>query len=273
MRSPRMLVYNVGMCADEGCGRRASLGRALRKGLREAYDRLGFVIAASFAAFAGTAGVAALGVRIIDATQPGMYIGAALLLPAAFFYFLCMVGTVYFADKAVYHERPSPADTWAGVKALLAPAAEIFAIDVLVTGILLGDAVFFLSLKSSGLGLIMAVVCVYGAGLWTAAGVYHLPLLPAQLRMESGPRPTVIIKKAFLLALGSPGFTLGLFVAIIAFAVLCAIPAGLGMATLFPGAAAFLLTHGLRELFVRYGIVEEEPETAEDPGWPKSESD
>lgn len=268
-RRPAASVYNVAVAATNQRHRPARLGRALAKGLRETYDRLGFVIAASLTAFAGTAALAALAVRIIDAVRPGIYLGAALLMPAVFFYWLCAAGTFCIAHNAVYHQRHSTSDTLSGIRKALVPAAKLFAVDTAVMAVLLGDAAFFLSLGPGGLGLIMAVVCIYAAGLWASAAMYHLPLLPAQITMESGPKPVVIIRKSFLLAFGNPGFTLGLFVAIIALAVLCAIPAGLGIAALFPGAAAFLLTHGLRELFVRYGIVEEEPEVVEDTGWPR----
>ncbi len=269
-RPRRAVVYNVGMHTTQTDEHRAAIGRALKKGIRDAYDHLGLVILASLATLAGTAALTALGLRLMREARPGTFLGAALLTPAALYCYLCHAGAVYLAHRAIYHNQLSPEGTWKEMRTLLLAAAQLFVVDLAAMGVLLGDSIFFLSLKPGPAGAVPAVACIYAAGIWAAAAVYHLPLLVAQLRMESGPRPLVVIKKSFLLALGCPGFTLGLFVAIISLAVLCAIPAGLGMATLFPGAAAFLLTHGLRELFVRYGIVEEEPDVVEDRGWPGS---
>jgi hypothetical protein len=248
--------------------RPARLGWALKRGFRAAYDHLGYVVLVSFVSVLGTVALLGLGWRAAVELRPGM-LGAVFFLPAMLFGWLCAVGVFHYADKAVYHEHPTLADTWRGVGRLIVPALGLFVVDLVVMAVLLGDAAFFASMKSKAVGTVVAVVCLYLAAAWLMAALYHLPLLSAQLRMESGPRPFVIIRKSFLLALGSPGFTVGLAFAIIALAVLCALPAGLGTAMLFAGTAAFLLTHALRELFVRYGVIEEELEVVEDKGWPK----
>ena len=253
---------------DGAIVRPASLGRALRKGFRAAYDHLGYVVLVSFVSLAGAAALLSPGWKAAVVLRPGMS-GVAFLIPGVFFYYLCAVGAVYFADKSIYDEHPSLADTWRGIGRLFLPALWLFVIDSIAMAILLGDAMFFLSLKSKAIGAAVGIGCLYLAVVWLMTAVYHLPLLPAQLRLESGPKPFVIVRKSFLLTVGSPGFTLGLFLAIIALAVLCALPAGLGTAMLFLGAAAFFLTHGLRELFVKYGVVEKEPDVVEDNGWPK----
>lgn len=250
------------------CQRPASLVRALKKGFRAAYDHLGYVVLVSFVSLLGTVALTSLAWKAAAEIRLGA-LGTLLFLPAAFFYYLCAVGVFYFAERAVCHESPSVADTWTGVRTLFWPSLWLFAINLVVGVVLIGDAVFFLSIKSRAIGIVVAVVCLYLAAAWLMSAMYHLPLLSAQIRMESGPRPLVIIRKSFLLALGSPGFTLGLAFAIIALAVLCVLPAGLGMAMFFLGTSAFLLTHGLRELFVRYGVVEDEPEVVQDTGWPK----
>lgn len=264
------ILYNVAMTEEPVIVRPARLGRALKKGFRAAYDHLGYVVLVSLVSVLGTAVPISLGWTVT--VELGLdVLGALFLVLGALFCWLCAVGLFHYADKAVYNEHPSLADTWRGIGRLIGPALALFVIDLVVMAVLLGDAAFFLSIKSKAVGIVVAVVCLYLATAWALAALYHLPLLSAQLRMESGPRPFVIIRKSFLLALGSPGFTLGLAFAIITLAVLCALPAGVGTAMLFPGTAAFLLTHGLRELFVRYGVVEEEPEVIEDKGWPKGQ--
>lgn len=243
---------------------RASLGRALKSGFRAAYESLGYVVGASFATLVITAIVPAM-MGLISAHAAGMLLG----LPALPVAWLCAVGVFYYAKKVVYHERPAPADTWEGIRRLLGPAIALFVVDLIISTVLFGDVVFFaLAFKAKGGALLagLTMVCAYLALMWMLMGIYHLPLLVAQLEMESGPGVKVILRKSFLLMADNPGFTVGLFIAIIAFTVLCALSA-VGMALLFTGTAAFLLTCSLRELFVKYGIVEQEPEVIEDKPW------
>lgn len=272
--------------------RRASLGRALRRGFRDAYDHLGYVVFVTFISFMFTAGVV---------TPASLLLRHARLAPAVHFPLLALatalaalapaVGVFFFVNKSVYHEQPVLADTWAGVRRLLGPAIVLFAADALVSAVLIGDLVLLRSIFAGttralfsegfvcanrhfldwGRGNLLfgafTVLLGYLSLIWAMMAMYHLPLLAAQLKMPSGPRASVILRKSFLLAADNPGFTVGLFAVIIAFAVVCAIPGLVGMAILYLGAAAFLLTHALRELFARYGIVEEEPEVLEDKPW------
>jgi len=248
--------------------RRASLMRALRKGFRAAYDNLGYVVFVTFVAFAVTAALGGGAVKVVSVTKPGMG-GIVLFLPGAFAAWLSAVGAFYYANKSVYHEHPSLADTWTGIRTLFVPALGLFALDLAVTTLLVGDTMFFLAAKASPIFPVLGVGCGYLALVWSMMAMYHLPLLVAQLKMESGPRPFVVVRKSFLLMMGNPGFTVGLFVAIIALAVICAVPALIGTAVFYLGAAAYIVTHALRELFVRYGVVEEEPDVIEDKGWPR----
>lgn len=251
--------------------RPASLGRALRRGVRAAYDQLGWVVGITLASFAATAGV--LSLSVWAANLAGVASGpfrVVIPLPGVFVYYLCAVGAFYYAGRSAAYRHPALGDFWTGVRVLFWPALVLFAIDALVGGVLVGDAVFFLALgsaRNSGLFAALGVLCAYLAVVWATMCQYHLPLLVAQLDMESGPRPAVVIRKAFLLTADNPGFTATLFLVIIAIAVLCALPALIGMAILFLGATAFILTHSLRELFVRYGIVEEEPDLVEETPW------
>jgi len=248
----------------------ASLNKALKLGFRAAYDSLGYVVAASFAAFLITAIVLTL-MGLLSANVKQLHPAGMLLgLPALLAAWLGAVGIFYYAKKAIYHEAPAPADTLEGIRKLAGPAIALFVVDGLVSALLLGDLVFFLLAFRANGGLAFAalgIISAYIALMWFLMSLYHLPLLVAQLTMDSGPKVLVILRKSFLIAADNPGFTVGLFVAIIAFAVLCALPAMIGIALLFPGAAAFVLTCSLRELFIKYGIVEEEPEIVEDKPW------
>ena len=265
-----MCGYNIAMTDEKDRQPpRPSLARALRKGFRAAYDNLGYVVFATFAVFLVTSAFCATGAALAREAQLGVG-GIVLYLPAVCAAWISAAGVFYHVDKSVYHEYPSLVDTWTGIKTLAWPAAKLFVLDLAVTTLLLGDAVFFLTGRRNPAFAIFGVACGYAALVWMMTATYHLPLLVAQLRMESGPRPFVVVRKSCLLTLDNPGFTVGLFVVIIALAILCAVPAFIGAAVFYLGAAAFVLTHALRELFVKYGIVEEEPEVIEDDGWPRS---
>lgn len=250
-----------------------SLARALRKGFRAAYDHLGYVVFVTFASFLITAVLftcAAVVGRGISFVLSLLLLSPPVLLGA----YLCAVGVFFFAEKSVSAEHPVLADTWKGISTLLAPALKLFIVDLVITVVLLGDTLFFLSMiKASGGALftVLGILFGYLTFVWLMMMLYHLPLLAAQLKMESGPGPFVILRKSFLLTADNPGFTLGLFLAIIAFAVLCALPGLLGLVTFYLGAAAFILTSALRELFIKYGIVEEERDVTED-NWSLPES-
>ena len=250
-----------------------SLFTALRKGFRDAYEHMGYVVFTTFLSFLITSAVFSL--AVLAQRYVSNLAGALLVIPAILAAWFCAVGVFYYANKSVFHEHPTLADTWKGIKTLFAPALALFIVDFIITLVLLGDVIFFLRFlgpKGNSLFVIIGVLCGYLSLMWLMMAMYHLPLLIAQLSMESGPKPLVILRKSYLIMVDNPTFTVGLFLAIIAIAVLCVIPMLIGIAILFLGVAAFLLTHALRELFIKYGMVEEEPDIAEEKPWSLPES-
>ncbi|MDH7602819.1 MAG: hypothetical protein QHI38_11795 [Armatimonadota bacterium] len=244
------------------------MSRALRRGFAAAYDHLGYVVLVSFLGFAATVAVLAGGMRLAMVSKNEL-LRFVLCIPAALTAWLAAVGAFYYAKKSVYHEYPSPGETLAGIRILLLPALALFAVNLVAAVVLIGDAVAYLLVwRVSAVYKILSIVCAYLAVFWILAAVYQLPLLAAQLDMPSGPKPLVVLKKSFLLFGDNPGFTVALFVVIIALAVVCALPGFVGMALFFLGTSAFVVTHAVRELFIKYGIVEDEPEVVEDKGWP-----
>ena len=247
-----------------------SLNKALKLGFVAAYDSLGYVVGASFAVFLASALVFTLMALIARATGiPGL-LGLLFTVPGMLMAWLGAVGVFYYVKKTIYHENPTVSDTWHGIKLLAGPAIALFVVDLLISTVVLGDLAFFaLAFKTrGGIGpAVLAIISAYVALMWLMMSLYHLPLMVAQLEMESGPRVIVILKKSFLITADNPGFTAGLFVVIIALTILCVLPALLGIALIFIGAAAFLLTSALRELFIKYDMVKEEPEIIEDKPW------
>lgn len=248
---------------------RVSLAKALRRGFVTAYDNLGYIALVSFGSSLATFVVFSAGLKLARMTDLGIF-EVIFAIPAGLVAWLAAVGLFYYAKKLIYHEYPSTGDTLSGIRILIVPALALFFINLVVTALLLGDAIaLFLAKRAQGICSALGVLCVYMTIVWLMAALYHLPLLAFQLDMPSGPRPFVVIRKSFLLLADNPAFTVGLFAAIIALAVICAIPGFVGMVLFYPGATAFVITHGLRELFVKYGMVEEEPEIVEDKGWPQ----
>ncbi|MCL5104171.1 MAG: hypothetical protein M1133_08660 [Armatimonadetes bacterium] len=249
----------------------ASLARALRNGFRAAYDHLGYVVFVSLGSF-----IMFVGIQSLVALAVGHGLGSVwfiTLAPGALFVYLFAVGVYYYVNKIVFHEHPVVADMWVGIKRLVRPALGMFVVDFVITAVLVGDTVFFAMMSRRELAMLApAFLCFYLTLVWMMMTMYHLPLLIAQEKMESGPRAWLILRKSFLLMADNPGFTVGLFLVIIAFAVVCAIPVLIGIALLGLGATAFVLTHTLRELFTKYGIVEEESELVEDGPWSLPES-
>ncbi|MEN6355461.1 MAG: hypothetical protein ABFD83_00090 [Armatimonadota bacterium] len=252
---------------DNSVPMRPSLSRAIRKGFIDAYDHLGYVVLVTFITFMLVALVAGLMSFIWRSPNALNIVKALSILPALFVAYLCAVGVYYFAGMVVYREHPVLLDTLAGIRRLIKPALKMCVIDTLVTAILVVDFVFFFIMIGSKRNMIFAVPAIligYATITWLNMMIYHLPLLSSQFLLESNTSIKVILRKSFLLMADNPGFTVSLFLVIIAFAVLCVVPMFIGIAFLFLGASAFLITHALRELFVKYGIVEEEPEIVED---------
>lgn len=262
------ILYNNHMDNGNDTLPRARLGRALRKGFIETYDHLGYVVLVSFITFILTAIVGSL-MALVGRSSELIVVRMLLMVPAALVAFLCAVGVYYYAGMFVYRERPVLSDTLAGIRLLVNPALKLFAVDIVISAVLAVDFAFFFSIFTAGRNPIAgAVVIVVGyiVIFWMMMAIYHVPLLIAQQVLESGTSIKAVFRKSFLLTMGNLGFTVGLFLVIIALAVLCAVPILIGMAFLFLGTSAFLITHALRELFVRYGIVEEEPEDEEGGG-------
>lgn len=249
----------------------ASLGRVLKRGVVDAWDRFGLVIGASlvwsFAVSLPIIVAAAVGGRI-----PGTRMWLALVgLAASALVGAALLGGIYrLAYKIVYREDPTLGDVLSGAKEMVGRSYAIAAINVIVAGILALDVAFFFGLigplRTSLITLGVGALALYAMLAWSMAAIYQFPLLSAQRPMGQREGALAAVKKSLLLALHNPGFTIGLFVVILGFSVLCLISV-IGMLVIYTGTVSIVTTHALRELYVRYGVVEEPPEVEEDEGW------
>ncbi|MBI2843497.1 MAG: hypothetical protein HYX78_08865 [Armatimonadetes bacterium] len=243
----------------------------MKIGIADAWDRLGLVVASSLiwalvvlvpvavaAELAKKQPSAALWITIIS-------LAAAVLLGAPL-----LAGIFRMAYKIVYREDPGLEDLAAGFRELSRSAISLALLNVAVVGVLTVDALFLLGVigpfKGGPVLALAGILCIYLLLGWTAAAIYQLPALAAQRPMGQREGAIAAIKKSFLLAAHNPAFTIGLFVVILGLGILCAVSV-LGMLVLYVGLVSVILTRALRELYIRYGIVEEPPEVVEDAGW------
>jgi hypothetical protein len=247
---------------------RARLGLALKKGFRDTYDYLGLVIGSTL--ISGFLVLASMFLRqLLAGHVAGLWadIGwfAAIVLVGAPF----LAGVFRMGYKIVYRDDPGLGDLVSGFRELLLGSWALAGINVFVVGMLLVDAAFFFGilgpLKGNVIGHALGALILYVLLMWCMMAMYQLPALAAQGPLGQRRGAVAAVKKSFLFVAHNPGFTIGLFVAILGFGILCILSV-IGMLILSVGAASILLTHATRELFIRYGVVEE-PEVPKDDSW------
>jgi len=251
--------------------KRARLLHAFKTGFSAAYDSIGFVIAVSLVCFVVVMLISLAAVSIVQANDrlfaAAVSVGVVL---SSVCVWMVLLGAVFYATAKARHGSADIGEAVGAMRGYAAIALRLYFVNLLVWIVLLGDLVFFLRLASTGGNLLYAIIGVvfgYMGLLWAMMTMYHLPLVAAYERPASEIRVWAVVRDSFVLLGGSPGFTAWVFLAIIALACLCALPALVGTALVFPGTAAFLAVFALHELFIRFGIVKEEDGTVEDKPW------
>lgn len=249
----------------------ARLGKAIKKGFSDAYDRFGLVIAASLIWVAFAAVPLSIGWEI-QRRLPASGISFALagIIAAMIISAPALAGIFRMAYKTAYHDDPGLGDIYSGARELLLPAIGLAVINVFAVVLLLIDAMFFMGLfgplRGNWFYFGIGVFFLYLLAAWLVTAVYHLPALAAQRPLGQRTGAIAAVKKSLILAAHNPGFTIGLFIVILGFGILCAVSV-FGMLILFAGTVSMVLTHAVRELYIRYRVVEDTPEVVEDKGW------
>lgn len=246
-------------------------GKAVKKGFSDSYDRLGPMIAASLIWTVAVAVPLSIGWEIQRRTAAsGLWFILAGLVAAILVGTPVLAGIFRMAYKIAYHGDPGLGDIWSGARELLRPSLGLALINIGVITMLVVDAIFFMGLfgpfKGSLISSLVGILFLYLLAAWMMTALYHLPVLVAQRPMGQREGAVAAIRKSLLLAAHNPGFTFGFFVVILGFGILCAASV-FGMLILFAGTVSVLLTHALRELYIRYKVVEDKPEIVEDKGW------
>ncbi len=208
----------------------------------------------------------ALAVTAAGALRPliGAAAAAVLTLVLSWYGLVCGWGVnVLLAHRIAYFLDPGPdafRDFW---RVHLRAALGLATVQLVVSGVMLADAAFFLT--RSSLPLRMAgMLMVYLLLLWLMMQLWQWPFLIAE---EGGVLKAV--RKSGLLLLDNPFFTLGAFsVTMTAGALL--LVSGIGAVAALGGLGACFVVRTHRELLMKYGLVEDEPDIVEDDGWPSS---
>jgi len=226
------------------------LPKVLKKWLADSYEYLGLVLSASFIWF----GISLGGMALITSLRRFPVLVFALL--AAYYVLLVSPLTTavfYLAKKMVTRDDPSLLDLIAGFKQFLAASWVLGLAQIILTLTVVVNAWFYLT--HGGIFVrILGVLTLYILIVWMMSAVYHFPLL-----IEQRPGTFKIIKRGFLLALDSPAFTGGVFLAIILLTCFSAATL-LGLPLLYMGMLSILETKALRAVFVKYGLLEPEKE-------------
>jgi hypothetical protein len=170
---------------------------------------------------------------------------------------------ILLAHRIAYFLDPGPDAFRDFARTFLWPALKLGTVQLVLTVVMLADAAFFLSRSSLMLkmaGMLMAYLLL----LWLMMQLWQWPFLMTE---EGGVWKAV--RKSALLLLDNPFFTLGAFsVTMTAGALL--LLSGIGAVIALGGLGACFIVRAHRELLMKYGVVEDEPEIVEDTGWPSS---
>ncbi|BCW98002.1 MAG: hypothetical protein KatS3mg024_0829 [Armatimonadota bacterium] len=235
---------------------------AIRRAAGDFYDRLGLMVLASavmmlFPAMAVMAGQALRSVAGPTATGMAMFL-------LAWYGLACGWGVnILIAHRIAYFLDPGPDAFRDFARTFLWPSLKLGTLQLVLTMVMLVDAAFFLS-RSSLLLKIAGMLMAYLLLLWLLMQVWQWPFLITE---EGGVWKAV--RKSGLLLLDNPFFTLGTFsVTMTAGALL--LLSGIGAVVALGGLGACFIVRAHRELLMKYGVVEDEPEVIEDTGWPSS---
>ncbi|HET6453710.1 MAG TPA: hypothetical protein VFI02_04845 [Armatimonadota bacterium] len=226
------------------------LPKVLKKWLGDSYEYLGLVLMSSFIWFGIT--LSGIGLIVGLRSRPVLVI---VLLAAHYVLVISPLtaAVLNLAKSMVTRDEPSLLDLIRGFKEFLTASWMLGLVQLLLTLVIVVNAWFYLT--HGGIVIrILGVLTTYVLILWMMSAVYHFPIL-----IEQRPGTFRTIKRGFLLTLDNPGFTAGVFLAIILLTCFSAATL-LGLPLLYMGMLGILETRALRAVFVKYEILEPEKE-------------
>ncbi|HZO91283.1 MAG TPA: hypothetical protein VFB38_23370 [Chthonomonadaceae bacterium] len=240
----------------------ARLGRALKAGLREAWDRLGLVIAISLTW--ALLWFPPLIPGRLPAPLPPVVRLALMALIAVLTLSAPMAGAFHVAHLAASHEEVAYGDFWRGAWRMYGPATRLGLIHLLVWSVGLTNLWFYLNIGHL-IGSVAALFCLYVLLFWAMMSVYHFPLLAAQeagVFDEPGRQARrgawAAIRRAFFLTMGAPLYTAGVLAVVIAVTALLFATVALAL-ILWLGVFSLVTTYPTRALLVQFGVLPPPP--------------
>jgi hypothetical protein len=242
------------------------VGRALKRGLRGAYDYLGTVVVIS-AVWVGLALLLAVGgSSLLWQTVPSHGPGAVLLsllggLAAAGIGTGPLTAALFAHIRLLMrHDDPEWWDLPVSVTRLWRRGLALAGLQVIVSLVFVVDALYFLRQGAAPLRWLGAAF-IYPLLFWWSAALIQWPLAaerPAEPLLQ-------VVKKSFLLLLDNLGYTAALTAVVLTLTAFCFYPPiGWIVLTLaWAGTGAFIQTAALRELLPKYGLLPPVPDDAD----------
>jgi uncharacterized membrane protein YesL len=239
--------------------RRASLGLALRLGLRDTYDYLGAVLLLS-GVWSITATTALLGGqavgRAVFGALPGLLPLLLTTLAALAGLALAggplLAGVFRFARNAAARREPEVFDLAWGFRSALGSSLRLAAVQILGALLLAANGYFYISQRQPLL-VVVGAMFGYALAFWGMMSLYQWPLL-AEQEIPVGR----VIRKSALLVLDNFAFSFVLGTVCLVLTLLLWVTMAGGL-LLWAGMVGMLLTQAARELLRRYGVLPPDP--------------
>jgi uncharacterized membrane protein YesL len=237
---------------------RPRVSRALMLGLRGAYDYMGTVVVASIVWIGLALLLGVGGSSLIWQTVRHRGAGSIMLsllggLAAAGIGTGPLTAALFeHARRLMSHDDPDWRDLPVSVARLWQRGLGLAGLQVIVSLILLVDALFFLWQRAAPLHWLGAAF-IYPILFWWSAALLQWPLAverPAEPLLQ-------VVKKSFLLILDNLGYAATLAAVVLLLTAFClAWPIGwIGLTLAWAGILAFIQTAALRELLPKYGLL------------------
>lgn len=262
------------MNAPESLSQKTSLSasKTLKSATRAGWDYLGTICAASITFFAAHA-VPLLLMTTLSRIHFGIGLAASLL--AAIFFIAPLYGGICYLSHRIYaNDEPGYLHIWIGFARYYRPAATLGFLQLLITGILIANLLFYLS-RGALPFLILGVLFLYINLFWAMNCLYHWSVLIASgegiIPRSGGGAPGLfsVFRNGFLLAVSAPAFTFIVLLFIMAVCLLL-LTSGVGLALLGAGVVSMYSMQAARDQFVRFGLLPppaDPDEPIKDEGW------
>lgn len=244
---------------------RPSLRRVIAGAFKDAWNHLGLVVAASILIALLPSMLAASFTLLSDSSILAL---AAAIVAVAILKGPVLAGVFGLAQKMAYDGDAELSGLMMGFCESFGASVMLIAINIAVIACLTADALFFFGIfgqmKPSLLGVILGCLFVYMLIVWFFSTAYQFAIFSAQRPLGQRVGVFPAIYKSLLIVIGMPLYTLGLWLAVIVFVLVCVLSA-FGFVLLLGGVTALIFTHALKEVYLCCGVIDESSDDANTP--------